>query len=87
MLERLPCFSAVQIAAVLHVARMRGHSHIGHTEEMPGNDRSHLKAIEVLPLHLGQNRLKALCNFAALRDPKNIALTSAAMKKKFHPAA
>jgi CRP/FNR family cyclic AMP-dependent transcriptional regulator len=57
-LRRLACFSAVQIAAALHVARMRGHSHIGHAEEMSGNDRGNLKAIEVLRSHLGQNPLQ-----------------------------
>jgi hypothetical protein len=36
---------------------------------------------------LAKIRLNALWIFVALRDPKNIALTSVAIKKKFHPAA
>jgi hypothetical protein len=36
---------------------------------------------------LARIRFKALCTFAALRDPTNITLTSAAIKKKFHPPA
>jgi hypothetical protein len=36
---------------------------------------------------LARIRFKALCAFAALRDPTNITLTSAAIKKKFHPPA
>src|SRR5579864_9168971 len=58
VLRRLAHFSAVQIGTVLQVARMRGHHHIGHAEEMPSNNRGNLKAIEVLPLHLGQNPLQ-----------------------------
>ncbi len=55
VLGRLACFRAVQIAAVLQMARMRGHGYIGHTEEMPGDQFSHLKTVEVLKLHFGQN--------------------------------
>jgi hypothetical protein len=66
---------------------MGGHNHVGHAEEMSSNDRGNLKGIEVLLLHLGQKPPHALCTLAALKDPKNIALTSSAMKKKFHPAA
>ena len=58
ILRRLARSSAVQVAASLDVAGMRGDSHVGYTEEMSGNDRGNLKAIEMLLLHLGQNPLQ-----------------------------
>jgi hypothetical protein len=51
-LVRLPYFHGVEVAALLHVPRMRANGHVGHAEEAPGNDFSYLKAIEVLFLHL-----------------------------------
>ncbi len=48
VLQCPPRFNAVQITTLLHVPRMRGNSHVGHTEEMPGSDFSDFQTIEVL---------------------------------------
>lgn len=52
LLERLTRFSAVQIAAMLHMAGVRGHGDIRYAEEMPVNDCGYLKTVEVLLLYL-----------------------------------
>lgn len=51
LLGRLACFSAVQMATMLNMARVRGHGYVRHSEEMPGNDRGNLKTVEVLLLY------------------------------------
>jgi len=50
-LERLSRDRRIQAATLLHMARMRGHSHVRHSEETPGNDCGNFKTIEVLLLY------------------------------------
>ena len=52
VLGRLPSLGAVQMAAVLHVARMRGHDDVRQSQKMAGDDSRYFEAIKVLPLHL-----------------------------------
>src|SRR5260370_8964966 len=35
VLGRLPCFAAIQAAALLHVSQMRGHGHARHPHKPP----------------------------------------------------
>ena len=80
--------SAIQSPALLDVPRMCGNSSIRYAQKTLVNDFSHLKAIEVLLLHLPSRiRINAFWIFFAPTAPKNVTFTSAAMKKKFHPAA
>jgi hypothetical protein len=48
----LPRLRAIQIAALLHVARVRRNGDAWHSQKMAGNDSSHFEAIKVLRLHL-----------------------------------
>ena len=80
--------SAIQSPALLDVPRMCGNSSIRYAQKTLVNDFSHLKAIEVLLLHLPSRiRINAFWTFFTPTAPKNVTFTSAAMKKKFHPAA
>src|SRR5205823_10647322 len=50
--SRLARERGIQAATLLHMARMRGHGHVRHSEEMPGHDCGNLKTVEVLLLYL-----------------------------------
>src|SRR5438445_13310065 len=78
---------AVQAPALLDMERMCGNSGIGHTKKAVGYNARHFEGVEVVKSHLRENPVQGVLDLDRSRGAKEHHLTSAAMKKKFHPAA
>lgn len=57
-LVRLPYFDGVEVAALLHMARVRENGHVRNAQEASGNDSSYFKPVEVLFFYLLQNPIQ-----------------------------
>src|SRR5579863_286263 len=50
-----PFIVAIEVATLLDVSRVSGNDGVGHAQKSPGNDPSHLKAIEIHQLQFSQH--------------------------------
>src|SRR6202140_2416127 len=71
LLCRLPDIGAIQVAALLNVARVRRNDGIGQTQKTLCNDSGYFETIEVLPTHLAQNPMQRMLDLLCSQRAKN----------------
>jgi hypothetical protein len=78
---------AIQVTTLLDVTGVRHNDGVRNTQKTFSNDSSHLKGIEMFLPYFPRIRRNAFRISPPQSHRRNIAFTSAAMKKKFHPAS